>query len=288
MKRKQSPARLGKGLAALGLALALAGCSAASVVTQSQATEIALEHAGVDKGDVQTLAVKLEQEDGRQIFDIQFSTDSREYHCDVTRSSGEIVNYSYGPLGQVQQSASQESSSEAPQSAGTQEESQASQASQTSQASKSTITQEEAQAIALEHARVTQAEATIYKVKADQENGRGVYDVEFAVGTTEYDYEIAQDTGEILSYDSDVEGWTPETGQNGSTSQTAGEITREQAIQLVLERVPGATSADVKIEEDYDDGRKVYEGEVYYNRAEYEFEITSNGNFIEWSVDYDD
>lgn len=284
MKRKLSPARLGKGLAALGLALILAGCSAGAV-TQTQATEIALEHAGVTQEELLSLSVKLEQEGGRQVFDIQFTTDDREYQYDVTSNSGEIINYSYQPTGQTSQEEPQAEASQSQESQGT--SSQASQ-QESSQSQTQGITQEEAQAIALNHAGVTLEEATIYKVKADVENGRSVYDVEFAVGTTEYDYEIAQDTGEILSYDADVEGWTPTTGQNETASQTSGEITMEQAVQLVLERVPGATAEQVRIEEDYDDGRRTYEGEVYYNQAEYEFEITSNGNFIEWSVDYND
>ena len=284
MKRKLSPARLGKGLAALGLALILAGCSAGAV-TQTQATEIALDHAGVTQEDLLSLSVKLEQEGGRQVFDIQFTTDDREYQYDVTSNSGEIINYSYQPTGQTSQEETQAEASQSQESQGT--SSQASQ-QESSQSQSQGITQEEAQAIALNHAGVTLEEATIYKVKADVENGRSVYDVEFAVGATEYDYEIAQDTGEILSYDADVEGWTPTTGQNETASQTSGEITIEQAVQLVLERVPGATAEQVRIEEDYDDGRRTYEGEVYYNQAEYEFEITSNGNFIEWSVDYND
>lgn len=284
MKRKLSPARLGKGLAALGLALILAGCSAGAV-TQTQATEIALEHAGVTQEELLSLSVKLEQEGGRQVFDIQFTTDDREYQYDVTSNSGEIINYSYQPTGQTSQEEPQAEASQSQESQGT--SSQASQ-QESSQSQTQGITQEEAQAIALNHAGVTLEEATIYKVKADVENGRSVYDVEFAVGATEYDYEIAQDTGEILSYDADVEGWTPTTGQNETGTQTSGEITIEQAVQLVLERVPGATAEQVRIEEDYDDGRRTYEGEVYYNQAEYEFEITSNGNFIEWSVDYND
>ena len=284
MKRKLSPARLGKGLAALGLALILAGCSAGAV-TQTKATEIALDHAGVTQEELLSLSVKLEQEGGRQVFDIQFTTDDREYQYDVTSNSGEIVNYSYQPTGQTSQEEPQAEASQSQESQGT--SSQASQ-QESSQSQSQGITQEEAQAIALNHAGVTLEEATIYKVKADVEDGRSVYDVEFAVGATEYDYEIAQDTGEILSYDADVEGWTPTTGQNETASQTSGEITMEQAVQLVLERVPGATAEQVRIEEDYDDGRRTYEGEVYYNQAEYEFEITSNGNFSEWSVDYND
>ncbi len=150
------------------------------------------------------------------------------------------------------------------------------------------VTQEEAQTIALNHAGVSLEDAVIYRVKADVEDGRAIYDVEFSVGTTEYDYEIAQDTGEVLSHDADIEGWIPRESQPEAVVQTSGEITMEQAVQLVLDRVPGATAEQVRIEEDYDDGQKKYEGEVYYDQAEYEFEITSNGTFIEWSADYDD
>lgn len=60
-------------------------------------------------------------------------------------------------------------------------------------------------------------------------------------------------------------------------------------MQLVLDRVPGASSEDVRIELDVDDGRQIYEGEVYCNRAEHEFEIdAATGDFIQWSVDYQD
>ena len=59
----------------------------------------------------------------------------------------------------------------------------------------------------------------------------------------------------------------------------------EEAVQLVLDRVPGASSEDVRIQLEEEDGRQVYEGEVICNRAEHEFEIDA---FIQWSVDYQD
>ena len=137
----------------------------------------------------------------------------------------------------------------------------------------------------MEHAGVTAEEATVYRVKADYEDGRAVYDVEFAVGATEYDYEISQEDGAILSYDSDVEAGPCFRG-NQTSSQGAGPVSQEEATQLVLERVPGATESDVRIRLDRDDGREVYEGELYYDRTEYEFEIdASTGSFLEWSAD---
>ena len=164
----------------------------------------------------------------------------------------------------------------------------------------SSISQEEATTIALEHAGVT--EASFHRVELDTEDGREVYEIEFFSGNTEYDYTVARDTGEILSYDQDIEGWGlgqgngqgngngRQNGQGNSTSSTAaGPITLEEAVQLVLDRVPGASSEDVRIQLEEEDGRQVYEGEVICNRAEHEFEIdAATGDFIQWSVDYQD
>lgn len=66
-------------------------------------------------------------------------------------------------------------------------------------------------------------------------------------------------------------------------------VAKEEAVQLVLDRVPGASSEDVRIQLEEEDGRQVYEGEVICNRAEHEFEIdAATGDFIQWSVDYQD
>ena len=267
--------------AAVLLTAALAGCSSESI-TQAQATDIALEHAGVAQEDTTALSVEQDKEDGVEVYDIQFTTSDRTYHYDVSRKTGEIVNYSYDAAETAGSTTTKDKTDDTKDQSSTQ---QSTAETQTNAA----VTEEEAKAIALEHAGVTAEEATIYKVKADYDDGRAVYDVEFAVDTTEYDYEISQDTGEVISYDQDVEGWTPVTGENQTSSQTAGSVTLEQATQLVLDRIPGASTSDVRIQFERDDGREIYEGEVYYDRTEYDFEIdASTGNFIEWSVDYQD
>lgn len=276
--------------AAVLLTAALAGCSSESV-TQAQATDIALEHAGVAQEDTTALSVEQDKENGVDVYDIQFTTSDRTYHYDVSQKTGEIVNYSYDAAETAGSTTTKDKTDttkdQSTSSASKTEGQSTAQQSGTDTQANAAITEEEAKSIALEHAGVTAEEATIYKVKADYDDGRAVYDVEFAVGTTEYDYEISQDTGEVISYDQDVEGWTPVTGQNQTSSQTA--ISQEQAIQLVLDRIPGAASTDVRIQFERDDGRELYEGEVYYDRTEYDFEIdASTGNFIEWSVDYQD
>ena len=53
------------------------------------------------------------------------------------------------------------------------------------------------------------------------------------------------------------------------------------------ELVPGATAADIReFETDHDDGRLEYEGKIYYNKMEYEFEIDGySGAIRDWDVE---
>lgn len=265
------------------------GTAAAGDVTETEAASIAMEHAGVKEDDALSLRVSQEEEDGVAVYDVEFATADRRYHCDVVRSSGEVLNFSYNAVtsgddqaddgAAAQTSGAQESSASAAQT----DDASASSAQQ-STASSGAIDEAQARSIALEHAGVAESDAKFYRVERDSDDGRAVYEVEFYSGNTEYDYEISAETGEILSYDSDIEGWA---AQSGNAEGSA--VTLEQARALVLERVPGAAASDVQIEQERDDGRDIYEGEVYYDRTEYEFEIdASTGSFIKWSVDYRD
>lgn len=288
---------------ALALTAVLAGCS--SSISQEEATTIALEHAGVAKEDAVSLSVQQEHEDGRDIFEVKFSTQDTEYSYDVAQKDGEIINYNYDSTGTPPAGASEGSSASGTEAQAVQEEidkTQQDQSADESQAQAVEDAVDEATAInaALEHAGVT--ECYMHRVELDTEDGREVYEIEFFSGNTEYDYTVARDTGEILSYDQDIEGWGlgqgngqgngngRQNGQGNSTSSTAaGPITLEEAVQLVLDRVPGASSEDVRIQLEEEDGRQVYEGEVICNRAEHEFEIdAATGDFIQWSVDYQD
>ena len=65
------------------------------------------------------------------------------------------------------------------------------------------ITIEEAQNIALSHAGVSAADARFTKTKLDYDDGISKYEIEFVVGTYEYDYEINAANGTIIEYDID-------------------------------------------------------------------------------------
>lgn len=112
---------------------------------------------------------------------------------------------------------------------------------------------------------------------------RLVYEVEFYANGTEYDYDIDQATGRILSSDFDIENYSP--GNNNGGNGTV--ISVDKARSIALAKVPGASANDIRIHLDRDDGRQIYEGEIYYNRMEYEFEIdASTGTIIEWSAEH--
>ena len=66
------------------------------------------------------------------------------------------------------------------------------------------ITEDQAKAIALEHAGLTEADISRLQVRKDFDDGRQEYEVEFHVDRMEYEYEIDAVTGKILSFDKDL------------------------------------------------------------------------------------
>lgn len=142
------------------------------------------------------------------------------------------------------------------------------------------ITEEEAKAVALKDAGYTEADVTGIRVKQDRDDGRDIYEVDFYVQAEEFDYDIDRSTGQILSRDYDIdEDFNTQSGQN-----TSGIISQDEAVKIVLNRVSGATENDVRIKLDQDDGRQIYEGDIYYNQTEYEFELNAQtGEILEWS-----
>lgn len=143
------------------------------------------------------------------------------------------------------------------------------------------VTEARAKEIALAHAGLTESQVTFIRSKLEFDDGRQCYEVEF-YGTdyTEYDYSIDASTGEIVSYDYDAEGYAPPV-----SSSTA--ITADQAKEIALAKVPGATVNDIyEFELDRDDGRLEYEGSIYYSGMEYEFTIDGYSGAIRgWEVE---
>lgn len=159
------------------------------------------------------------------------------------------------------------------------------------------ITMEQAQEIALKHAKLTSDQVSFIKTDTELENGIEVYNIEFSYENKEYDYKINSANGEIVEYDSDIEDYditqqqatkenksvTP-NNQNSNNSK----ITVEKAKEISLKHANLKDNQVVfdKTEMDYDNGVQVYDIEFHYNNVEYNYEIdASTGNILSYSQD---
>ena len=144
------------------------------------------------------------------------------------------------------------------------------------------IGEEKAKSAALAHAELKATQVTFAACNLEWENGQRVYEVKFYTASgQEYDYEIDAYTAKVLSADYDAEGYTPNDNDDY--------IGEERARSIALEKIPGANTNHVrKLKLDYDDGRWIYEVEIYYNGMEYEGEIDAkSGNVLKWEAERD-
>ena len=271
MKRK-----LFSALAAvLILALALAGCAPqtaqAEYIGIDAAKAIALEAAGVSESAAVFSTAGLDRQNGTDYYAVDFTANGRTYAYDIDAVTGVIIDSSEDQS-QPAQATDGGASADGANSSGT--------SSQSTDGS-AAITEDQAREIALADAGLTAEEVTFLKTKLDRDDGRLVYDVEFYTADyTEYDYEIDAADGTVLSSDFDAEGYTAPA--EGSTA-----ITADQAKEIALAEVPGATVDDIyEFELDRDDGRLEYEGAIWYDGTEYEFTIDGySGAIRSWEAD---
>ena len=228
--------------------------SSGNVITLDEAKAIALKDAGFSESQVTIVRAHQDYDDGRLEYEVEFYKDNVEYDYDIDAATGRIISRDYDaeyytPI-----------------------------TNPGSSSSGNAITLDEAKAIALKDAGFSESQVTIVRAHQDYDDGRLEYEVEFYKDNVEYDYEISS-TGTILSRDYDAEGYAP--------AQTGNAMSMDKAKQLVLDRVPGATTSNiVQFKLDYDDGRQLYEGKLFYNGLEYEFEMDAvTGTFYDWEID---
>ena len=159
--------------------------AAAGGMTEAEAKAIALADAGVQENDAVFLKVKTDREHGIMVYEIDFYSNGMEYDYDIDISTGEIVGKSQEaeiiPAALPQQAAPAQS------------------------AAAPVDGEEAAIQAALTHAGVNRNETMGMRVKTDWEFSGKIYEVEFHVGRTEYNYDIDADTFEILSWEVDTD-----------------------------------------------------------------------------------
>ena len=151
------------------------------------------------------------------------------------------------------------------------------------------ISEEEASSIAL--AEVSGATAEELRIHKDNDDGRNIYEGSIYHDGVEYDFEIDATSGAIIDWNSEMEDDDWNNGGNNTGSNNGNLISEKKARNIALGQVSGATENDIRIHQDNDDGRSIYEGTIIYDGMEYEFEIdAASGDIIDWSSEsvYDD
>ncbi|MCM1048216.1 MAG: PepSY domain-containing protein [Clostridiales bacterium] len=279
--------------------LLLGGCgrqqNETTYIGADKAKQLALDACGITSSDAESVTTDLVTRDGQDCYQIDITTAGQNYQLSVDAVTGNIVsiNIPVAAQGNVsnevntgENTTTNETSSNESTTANTTTTDENTTTNESTNSSNTAanekITVNAAKANALAHAGLTSEQVTFTESKLDYDDGRQVYELEFYSGNNEYDYEIDAYTGEVVSYDCEADGYVDCYALPlPSSSGTA--ITADEAKELALAQVPGATTSDIKeFKTDYDDGRTEYEGKIIYDRVEYEFEIDSVGNILSW------
>ena len=222
-------------------------------IGRDKALEIAKTHAGLTDTGL-TWEVDPELDEVPPHYEVELHQGGQEYEYKIQAYTGEIL-YS-----NTQQDDDDDS---APAVTGTTD-----------------IGTEKAKSIALEAAGVTASQVQNLRVERDYDDGRLEYEIEFYVGTTEYDYVISGVDGTILEQDVEQEGGSHTT--QPTQPSTGSDIGAEKAKSIALSHAGFAASQvqRLKVEKDYDDGRLEYEVEFYAGTTEYDYTISGTDGTI--------
>lgn len=148
---------------------------------------------------------------------------------------------------------------------------------------KAYISKEQAKAIAYTHAKVDGSMVRSEEIEFDTDDGIILYEIEFMVGTTEYDYEIHAITGEVIKYNKEVK--TDSINKDNSTIGKTSFIGKEKAKAAALTHSKVGEHQITKIEIDFDNefNNAVYEIEFETDDVEYEYLIDAiTGEVLEY------
>ncbi|RRD40213.1 peptidase M4 [Leptotrichia sp. OH3620_COT-345] len=154
-------------------------------ISVEKAKKIALSHSKVAEKDARISKIKLDRENKKLVYEIQFYTDKKKYDYDVDANTGEILSYSHKNLRNTDKLYSSKKMS-----------------SHLEMSEKNYIGEEKAKEIAL--SKIPGAKKShIVKLHLDREKGKIVYEGKIIYNYTEYEFDIDAVTGEILTWEVD-------------------------------------------------------------------------------------
>lgn len=259
---------------ATGTAPSTGSANSSSYIGESAAKAAALSHAGVKESDTKYCNAWLEYDDGRaECYEVEFMVGSSRYEYEIALTSATVLKHEVKTYSQSTSGGSTSTGS-----AGS------------SGSTSSDIGSEAAKSAALKDAGVSASSATGMKVERDWDDGRLEYEIEFWANNTEYDYTVDGTSGAILKRDTERHGSTG-TGSTGNSGSTSSDIGSDKAKSIALNHagVSESSTYELKVKQDYDDGRLEYEVEFKANGVEYEYTIlASDGSILSHESDRDD
>lgn len=153
------------------------GETSAELISAEDARTSALTHAELSSDQVTFGKSKLEYDNGRQVYEVEFYTqDNEEYDYEIDAYTGEVISYDYEAKGYAADASSG-----------------------------SVITEEKAKELAL--AQIPGATVDdILKFEVDYENGRTEYEGKVVYDGMKYEFEIDGYSGAIRSWEAEPAG----------------------------------------------------------------------------------
>lgn len=147
-----------------------------------------------------------------------------------------------------------------------------------------------AKAAACDHAGIPAENAERVKCELDWENGMMVYEVDFAAGGYEYEYEINAKSGEVIKFEREKDEFFPLPGKaeskTVSSASASGYIGEEEAKQAAF-RHADISESDVIYcicKPDREHGVAIYELEFAANGYEYDYDVNAEtGEIVKYS-----
>ncbi len=239
------------------------GSTQAQYIGENSAKQKAFSHAGVSSSNVSNVVVKLDKDDGKVHYDVEFRSGNTEYDYEIDAVSGNIIK-----------SEKETKPAAAANNGGS---------TQTQYIGENSAKQK-----AFSHAGVSSSNVTNVVVKLDKDDGKVHYDVEFRSGNTEYDYEIDAVSGNIIKSEKETK---PAAAANNGGSTQAQYIGEDSAKQKAFSHagVSSSNVSNVVVKLDKDNGKVVYDVEFRSGNTEYDYEIdATNGNILKSEKDIDD
>lgn len=249
------------------------------LIGKNEAKKIALSDAGLSASDISGSEVKLDFENGKLEYEVEFFDNEKgnEYDYHINGKNGDIVSKDIESKNGVNVLSQKEQTSDAPQES-------------SEQNSNQNISLQSAKSIALSDAGLSESEVTFVKEKTDTDNNIKVYDIEFYSADKEYDYEIKVSDGTIIDRDIDYR----EKGLGQEDIDIPENIGSEKYIGVDKAKDIAVSHANVSEQEvifsktklENDDREIIYEIEFYLGQMEYEYEIDAvSGKILKYEYD---